>query len=282
MTATLIDGAALARSLRAQVAERAAALTARGRPPGLAVILVGNDAASAVYVRNKVKDCEESGIRSVLERLPESTPEADLLARIQALNVDPSIHGILVQLPLPAHIDARRVIETISPDKDVDGFHVTSAGALMTGQPGFLPCTPYGVMRLLEHVGARLAGAEAVVVGRSNIVGKPQALLLLQADATVTICHSRSRDLAAHTRRADVLIAAAGRVRMITGDMVKPGAIVIDVGMNRDETGKLCGDVDFESVREVASAITPVPGGVGPMTRAMLLVNTLEAAERNH
>ncbi|MEY4211905.1 MAG: bifunctional methylenetetrahydrofolate dehydrogenase/methenyltetrahydrofolate cyclohydrolase FolD [Burkholderiaceae bacterium] len=282
MTATLIDGAALARSLRAQVAERAAALTARGRPPGLAVILVGNDAASAVYVRNKVKDCEESGIRSVLERLPESTPEADLLARIQALNVDPSIHGILVQLPLPAHIDARRVIETISPDKDVDGFHVASAGALMTGQPGFLPCTPYGVMRLLEHVGARLAGAEAVVVGRSNIVGKPQALLLLQADATVTICHSRSRDLAAHTRRADVLIAAAGRVRMITGDMVKPGAIVIDVGMNRDETGKLCGDVDFESVREVASAITPVPGGVGPMTRAMLLVNTLEAAERKH
>ncbi|NBS66624.1 MAG: bifunctional methylenetetrahydrofolate dehydrogenase/methenyltetrahydrofolate cyclohydrolase FolD [Betaproteobacteria bacterium] len=282
MTATLIDGAALARSLRAQVAERAAALTARGRPPGLAVILVGNDAASAVYVRNKVKDCEESGIRSVLERLPESTPEADLLARIQALNVDPSIHGILVQLPLPAHIDTRRVIETIAPDKDVDGFHVASAGALMTGQPGFLPCTPYGVMRLLEHVGTRLAGAEAVVVGRSNIVGKPQALLLLQADATVTICHSRSRDLATHTRRADVLIAAAGRARMITGDMVKPGAIVIDVGMNRDETGKLCGDVDFDSVREVASAITPVPGGVGPMTRAMLLVNTLEAAERKH
>ena len=280
MTASLIDGAALARSLRAQVAERAAALTARGRPPGLAVILVGEDAASAVYVRNKVKDCEESGIRSVLQRLPAQTPEADLLARIQALNVDPSIHGILVQLPLPAHIDTRRVIETISPDKDVDGFHVASAGALMTGQPGFLPCTPYGVMRLLEHAGARLAGAEAVVVGRSNIVGKPQALLLLQADATVTICHSRSRDLAAHTRRADVLIAAVGRARMITGDMVKPGAIVIDVGMNRDETGKLCGDVDFDSAREVASAITPVPGGVGPMTRAMLLVNTLEAAER--
>jgi methylenetetrahydrofolate dehydrogenase (NADP+)/methenyltetrahydrofolate cyclohydrolase len=282
MTATLIDGAALARSLRAQVAERAAALTARGRPPGLAVILVGNDAASAVYVRNKVKDCEGSGIRSVLERLPESTPEADLLSRIRALNADAFIHGILVQLPLPAHIDARRVIEAISPDKDVDGFHVASAGALMTGQPGFLPCTPCGVMRLLEHIGTRLAGAEAVVVGRSNIVGKPQALLLLQADATVTICHSRSRDLAAHTRRADVLIAAAGRVRMITGDMVKPGATVIDVGMNRDETGKLCGDVDFESVREVASAITPVPGGVGPMTRAMLLVNTLEAAERKH
>ena len=280
MTASLIDGAALARSLRAQVGERAAALAASGRPPGLAVILVGEDAASAVYVRNKVKDCEESGIRSVLQRLPAQTPEAELLARIQALNVDPSIDGILVQLPLPAHIDTRRVIETISPDKDVDGFHVASAGALMTGQPGFVPCTPYGVMRLLEHAGARLAGAEAVVVGRSNIVGKPQALLLLQADATVTICHSRSRDLAAHTRRADVLIAAVGRARMITGDMVKPGAIVIDVGMNRDETGKLCGDVDFDSVREVASAITPVPGGVGPMTRAMLLVNTLEAAER--
>lgn len=259
MTASLIDGAALARSLRAQVGERAAALAASGRPPGLAVILVGEDAASAVYVRNKVKDCEESGIRSVLQRLPAQTPEAELLARIQALNVDPSIHGILVQLPLPAHIDTRRVIETISPDKDVDGFHVASAGALMTGQPGFVPCTPYGVMRLLDHAGARLAGAEAVMVGRSNIVGKPQALLLLQADATVTICHSRSRDLAAHTRRADVLIAAVGRARMITGDMVKPGAIVIDVGMNRDETGKLCGDVDFDSVREVASAITPVP-----------------------
>ena len=280
MTAALIDGAALARSLRAQVAERAAALTARGHPPGLAVILVGSDAASSVYVRNKVKDCEESGIRSVLQCLPEPTPETDLLARIRALNADPSIHGILVQLPLPAHIDARRVIETISPDKDVDGFHVASAGALMTGQPGFLPCTPYGVMRLLAHAGARLAGAETVVVGRSNIVGKPQALLLLQADATVTICHSRSHNLVAHTRRADVLIAAVGRARMITGDMVKPGAIVIDVGMNRDETGKLCGDVDFDSVREVASAITPVPGGVGPMTRAMLLVNTLEAAER--
>lgn len=281
MTATLIDGAALARSLRKQVAERAAALTAAGRPPGLAVILVGEDAASAVYVRNKVKDCEESGIRSVLQRLPAQTSEPELLARIQALNSDPAIHGILVQLPLPGHIDTRRVIETISPEKDVDGFHVASAGALMTGQPGFLPCTPYGVMRLLEHTGARLAGAEAVVVGRSNIVGKPQALLLLQADATVTICHSRSRDLAAHTRRADVLIAAVGRARMITGDMIKPGAIVIDVGMNRDEDGKLCGDVDFDSAREIAGAITPVPGGVGPMTRAMLLVNTLEATERS-
>lgn len=280
MTATLIDGAALAKSLRIQVAERARVLTAIGRPPGLAVILVGVDAASAVYVRNKVKDCEESGIRSVLQRLPADTSERDLLARIDALNADPTIHGILVQLPLPPQIDARRVIETISPAKDVDGFHVASAGALMTGQPGFLPCTPYGVMRLLEHAGAKLAGAEAVVIGRSNIVGKPQAMLLLQADATVTICHSRTRDIAAHTRRADVLIAAVGRARMITGDMVKPGAIVIDVGMNRDADGKLCGDVDFESAARVAGAITPVPGGVGPMTRAMLLVNTLEAAER--
>jgi len=280
MTATLIDGAALAKSLRIQVAERARVLTAKGRPPGLAVILVGEDAASAVYVRNKVKDCEESGIRSVLQRLPADTSERDLLARIDALNADPTIHGILVQLPLPPQIDARRVIETIAPAKDVDGFHVASAGALMTGQPGFLPCTPYGVMRLLEHAGAKLAGAEAVVIGRSNIVGKPQAMLLLQADATVTICHSRTRDIAAHTRRADVLIAAVGRARMITGDMIKPGAIVIDVGMNRDADGKLCGDVDFESAARVAGAITPVPGGVGPMTRAMLLVNTLEAAER--
>ncbi|MBM3408314.1 MAG: bifunctional methylenetetrahydrofolate dehydrogenase/methenyltetrahydrofolate cyclohydrolase FolD [Betaproteobacteria bacterium] len=280
MTATLIDGAALAKRLRVQVAERAHALSAKGRPPGLAVILVGDDAASAVYVRNKVKDCEESGIRSVLQRLPADTSEHDLLARIDALNADPAIHGILVQLPLPPHIDARRVIETISPDKDVDGFHVASAGALMTGQPGFLPCTPYGVMKLLEHAGAKLAGAEAVVIGRSNIVGKPQALLLLQADATVTICHSRTRDIAFHTRRADILIAAVGRARIITGDMIKPGAIVIDVGMNRDADGKLCGDVDFESAARVAGAITPVPGGVGPMTRAMLLVNTLEAAER--
>jgi len=280
MTATLIDGAALAKRLRVQVAERAHALSAKGRPPGLAVILVGDDAASAVYVRNKVKDCEESGIRSVLQRLPADTSEHDLLARIDALNADPAIHGILVQLPLPPHIDARRVIETISPDKDVDGFHVASAGAMMTGQPGFLPCTPYGVMKLLEHAGAKLAGAEAVVIGRSNIVGKPQALLLLQADATVTICHSRTRDIAFHTRRADILIAAVGRARIITGDMIKPGAIVIDVGMNRDADGKLCGDVDFESAARVAGAITPVPGGVGPMTRAMLLVNTLEAAER--
>lgn len=281
MSAKIIDGAGLARTIRGEIAARVRSLTAAGRQPGLAVLLVGDDPASAVYVRNKVKDCEESGIRSVLMRLPAQTSEADLLARIEALNKDSSIHGILVQLPLPPQIDARKVIEAIAPDKDVDGFHVASAGALMTGQPGFLPCTPYGVMKLLEHVGCELRGAEAVVVGRSNIVGKPQALLLLQKDATVTICHSRTRDLADHLRRADVVVAAAGRARMITGDMIRPGAVVIDVGMNRDEAGRLCGDVDFDSVAPVAGWITPVPGGVGPMTRAMLLVNTVEAAERN-
>jgi methylenetetrahydrofolate dehydrogenase (NADP+)/methenyltetrahydrofolate cyclohydrolase len=280
MTAKILDGAALAKSIRADVAARAAALTARGRRPGLAVILVGNDPASAVYVRNKVKDCDESGIHSILERLPADTTEADLLARIREFNADRAISGILVQLPLPPQIDSRRVIETISPDKDVDGFHVASAGALMTGQRGFLPCTPYGVMRLLAHTGAKLAGSEAVIVGRSNIVGKPQALMLLQADATVTVCHSRTRDLAMHARRADILVAAVGREKMITGDMVKPGAIVIDVGMNRNSQGQLCGDVDASSVSAVAGWLTPVPGGVGPMTRAMLLVNTLEAAER--
>lgn len=280
MTAQILDGAALARSIRGDVARRASALAARGRQPGLAVILVGDDPASSVYVRNKVKDCEESSIRSMLIRLPADTSEADLLARIRALNTDPAVSGILVQLPLPAQIDDRRVIETIAPEKDVDGFHVASAGALMTGQPGFLPCTPFGVMRILEHAAIPLRGAEAVVVGRSNIVGKPQAMLLLQADATVTVCHSRTRNLAEHTRRADVLIAAVGKADMITGDMIKPGAVVIDVGMNRDAQGRLCGDVHFQSAAKVAGWITPVPGGVGPMTRAMLLVNTLEAAER--
>jgi len=284
MTANIIDGAALAGRIRAQIAQRAQALTARGTRPGLAVVLVGDDPASAVYVRNKVKDCEEAGIHSVLDRLPAETSEQALLARIDQLNRDPAIHGILVQLPLPAHLDERLVIESIAPDKDVDGFHVSNAGALMTGSPRFLPCTPYGVMKMLEEAGVKLGGAEAVVVGRSNIVGKPQAMLLLAQDATVTICHSRTQDLAAHTRRADVLIAAVGRARMITADMVKPGAVVIDVGMNRipdgPNAGKLCGDVDFDSVSQVAGAITPVPGGVGPMTRAMLLVNTMEAAER--
>ena len=279
MTAQIIDGNALAKSIRESVAERARRLSAQGRTPGLAVILVGDDPASQVYVRNKVKDCEESGIRSTLERYPAQMTQETLLARIEALNADPGVHGILVQLPLPAHMDAHRVIETISPHKDVDGFHVASAGALMVGQPGFKPCTPYGCMKMLESIGYALRGKHAVVIGRSNIVGKPMALMLLQAGATVTICHSGTADLAHHTRQADVVVAAVGRAKVLRADMVKPGAVVIDVGMNRDEHGKLCGDVDYAPVSQVAGWITPVPGGVGPMTRAMLLVNTLEAAE---
>ena len=279
-TAQLIDGNALAKSIRAEVAQRAAALTARGVTPGLAVILVGEDPASQVYVKHKVTDSRESGLHSVLERYPADLPEAELLARIRALNADPAIHGILVQLPLPKHMNAAKVIEAISPAKDVDGFHVASAGALMIGQPGFVPCTPYGCMKMLESIGYDLRGKNAVVIGRSNIVGKPMAMLLLQKNATVTICHSATRDLAVHTRQADVIVAAVGKRNVLTADMVKPGAVVIDVGMNRNDEGKLCGDVDFAGVRAVAGWITPVPGGVGPMTRAMLLVNTMEAAER--
>ncbi|MCH2241498.1 MAG: bifunctional methylenetetrahydrofolate dehydrogenase/methenyltetrahydrofolate cyclohydrolase FolD [Aquabacterium sp.] len=280
MTAQLIDGIALSRQLRSDVAARAAALAARGHKPGLAVLLVGDDPASQVYVRNKVKACEESGLHSLLERHPATLTEAALLARIEQLNADPAIHGILVQLPLPAHIDAHKVIETISPAKDVDGFHVASAGALMVGQPGFRPCTPYGCMKMLESIGCDPRGKHAVVIGRSNIVGKPMAMLLLQASATVTICHSATPDLAAFTRQADIVVAAVGKRNVLTAEMVKPGAVVIDVGMNRDDAGKLCGDVDFTGVREVAGWITPVPGGVGPMTITMLLVNTIEAAER--
>lgn len=280
MNARLIDGNALARTVRDEVAQRVRRLAQRGIRTGLAVILVGDNPASAVYVRNKVKDCEEVGIASTLDRLPADTTEADLLARIAQLNADPSVHGILVQLPVPAHIDEHRVIEAISPAKDADGFHISNVGLLMTGKPLFRPCTPYGVMKMLEHAGTKIDGAEAVVIGRSNIVGKPQALMLLAAGATVTVCHSRTRDLAEHTRRADILVAAVGKVNLVTADMVKPGATVIDVGMNRDAQGKLCGDVDFAGVSQVAGAITPVPGGVGPMTRAMLLVNTVEAAER--
>ncbi|MCX7212608.1 MAG: bifunctional methylenetetrahydrofolate dehydrogenase/methenyltetrahydrofolate cyclohydrolase FolD [Burkholderiales bacterium] len=280
MSAKLIDGNALAASIRNDVGRRVRRLADLGLTTGLAVVLVGDDPASAVYVRNKVKDCHEVGIVSTLDRLPAQTTEAALLARIAQLNADPAVHGILVQLPLPRHIDSHRVIEAISPAKDADGFHVSNVGMLVTGQALFRPCTPYGVMKMLEHAGAHLDGAEAVVIGRSNIVGKPQALMLLAEGATVTICHSRTRDLAAHTRRADIIVAAVGRIGLVTADMVKPGAIVIDVGMNRGADGKLCGDVDFAAVREVASAITPVPGGVGPMTRAMLLVNTIEAAER--
>ena len=280
MTAQLIDGNILSRQLRADVAARSAALLARGITPGLAVVLVGENAASQVYVRNKVKACQDNGLHSVLEQYPATLTEAELLARVDALNRDPAIHGILVQLPLPAHIDAQKVIEAISPEKDVDGFHVASAGALMVGQPGFWPCTPYGCMKMLESIGYDLKGKHAVVIGRSNIVGKPMALMLLQKNATVTICHSATADLKAMTLQADVIVAAVGKRNVLTAHMVKPGAVVIDVGMNRNEEGKLCGDVDFEGVKAVAGYITPVPGGVGPMTITMLLVNTLEAAER--
>ncbi len=279
-SARIIDGNALSKTIRAEVAQRAAALRQKGVTPGLAVILVGEDPASQVYVKHKVNDSREAGLNSVLERYPATLDEGQLLARIRALNADPSIHGILVQLPLPRHMDANKVIETISPAKDVDGFHVASAGALLIGQPGFWPCTPYGCMKMLESIGYELRGRNAVVIGRSNIVGKPMALMLLQKNATVTICHSATRDLKAHTLQADLVVAAVGKRNVLTADMVKPGAVVIDVGMNRNEEGKLCGDVDFAGVSEVAGWITPVPGGVGPMTRAMLLVNTLEAAER--
>lgn len=280
MPAQLIDGNLLSQQLRADVARRAAALTAQGKQPGLAVILVGDSPASQVYVRNKVKACQDNGLHSVLEKYEASMTEAELLARIDALNQDPKINGILVQLPLPAHIDAHKVIEAIAAEKDVDGFHVSNAGLLMTGQPLFRPCTPYGVMKMLESIDYPVRGANAVVVGASNIVGKPQAMLLLQAGATVTICNSKTRDLGAHTRNADILVVATGRRNIVTADMVKPGAVVLDVGMNRDDNGKLCGDVDFANVKEVAGYITPVPGGVGPMTITMLLVNTIEAAER--
>ncbi|MBT9510716.1 MAG: bifunctional methylenetetrahydrofolate dehydrogenase/methenyltetrahydrofolate cyclohydrolase FolD [Acidovorax sp.] len=280
MTAQLIDGNALSRQLRTDVAQRTAALKAHGVTPGLAVVLVGDNPASQVYVRNKVKACEDSGLHSVLEKYDADMTEAALLARVDALNNDPAIHGILVQLPLPKHIDAQKVIEAISPAKDVDGFHIASAGALMTGMPGFWPCTPYGCMKMLESIGYSLKGKHAVVIGRSNIVGKPMALMLLGQNATVTVCHSATQDLKAQTLQADVIVAAVGKRNVLTADMVKPGAVVIDVGMNRNDEGKLCGDVDFDGVKEVAGWITPVPGGVGPMTITMLLVNTIEAAER--
>ena len=280
MTAQRIDGNALSQKLRADVTLRTTALKARGITPGLAVIVVGENPASQVYVRNKVKACHDSGLHSILDKHAVSLTEAALLDRIDALNHDASIHGILVQLPLPEHIDAQKVIEAISPAKDVDGFHIASAGALMTGMPGFWPCTPYGCMKMLESIGYDLKGKHAVVIGRSNIVGKPMALMLLQKNATVTICHSATQDLKAITLQADVIVAAVGKRNILTADMVKPGAVVLDVGMNRNEEGKLCGDVDFAGVEQVAGYITPVPGGVGPMTITMLLVNTLEAAER--
>ena len=285
MTAQIIDGIALSRQMRLHAARRAAALRARGITPGLAVVLVGDNPASQVYVRNKVKACEDNGLLSMLDKHPASLTEADLLTRIDALNNDPAIHGILVQLPLPAHIDSQKVIEAIAPGKDVDGFHVASAGALMVGQPGFWPCTPYGCMKMIESIGYDLKGKHAVVIGRSNIVGKPMALMLLQKNATVTVCHSATVNLKAMTLQADVIVAAVGKRNVLTADMVKPGAVVIDIGMNRIPdgeagAGKLCGDVDFDGVSQVAGYITPVPGGVGPMTITMLLENTLEAAER--
>jgi len=276
----LIDGNALSSLLRAEVAARAQALKARGLTPGLAVILVGDDPASAVYVRNKVKACADTGVHSIFEKYDSSLTETALLARISALNLDPKVHGILVQMPLPKQINPHRVIEAIAASKDVDGYATLSAGELMTGQAGFRPCTPYGCMKLIESTGIDLRGKHAVVIGRSNTVGKPMALLLLQANATVTLCHSASADIGHHTRQADVVVAAVGKPNVLTADMVKPGALVIDVGMNRNQAGKLCGDVDFAAVRPIASYITPVPGGVGPMTITMLLVNTLEAAER--
>lgn len=280
MPAQLLDGNLLSKKLRAEIAARAAILTAKGIRPGLAVIVIGDNPASQVYVRNKVKACEDVGFHSVLERYSAELGEEELLARIATLNADPAIHGILVQLPLPEHIAAERVLEAIAPEKDVDGFHVANAGALMVGKPEFKPCTPYGCMKILESIDYPIRGSRAVIVGASNIVGKPMAMLLLQAGATVTICNSKTRDLAHHTKDADILVVATGKPHMVTGDMIKTGAVVIDVGINRLPDGKLCGDVDFDTAKYVAGWITPVPGGVGPMTITMLLMNTLEAAEK--
>lgn len=281
MPAELIDGKAIAAAIRAEVAVAVAALRARGVVPGLTVVLVGDDPASATYVGAKEKASREVGMAGTTIRLPASTAQGELLALVDRLNADPAVHGILVQMPLPAHLDPDVVIRRIDPAKDVDGFHPVNVGKLLIGHTdGFVSCTPAGVLELLRRSGVALRGAEAVVIGRSNIVGKPMALMLLAQNATVSICHSRTTDLKAMCLQADVIVAAVGRRHTVTADMVKPGAVVIDVGMNRDEAGKLCGDVDFEGVRQVAGYITPVPGGVGPMTIAMLLVNTLESAKR--
>ena len=284
MTAQILDGNALAQKLRAGFRQQAEALATQGIRPGLAVILVGEDPASQVYVRNKVNACAQAGFHSEKHSYPADVDAATVFARIAELNADPAIHGILVQLPLPPHFDAEAVLEAIAPEKDVDGFRAENVGALMQGKPCFIPCTPYGAMKFFEDAGITLRGKEAVIVGRSNIVGKPMAMLLMHAGATVTICHSQTQDLKAHCQRADILVAAIGKPKMITGDMVKPGAVVIDVGINRlqdgPDAGKLCGDVDFDSAKEVAAYITPVPGGVGPMTITMLLANTLESAQR--
>jgi methylenetetrahydrofolate dehydrogenase (NADP+) / methenyltetrahydrofolate cyclohydrolase len=284
MTARIIDGNALSARVRGELAERAAQLTAQGVQPCLAVILVGDNPASAVYVRNKVSGCEKAGIRSLRFDFASDVDADVVMTKIAELNADPAVHGILVQLPLPKQFNEAEVLEAISVEKDVDGFHAENVGRLSQGQEAFLPCTPHGVMKMLEAENVPVQGAEAVVIGRSNIVGKPMAMLLTNAGATVTVTHSKTRDLAFHTRRADILVAAIGKPRFVKGDMVKPGAVVIDVGINRltegPDAGKLCGDVDFESAKEVASAITPVPGGVGPMTITMLLANTVESAER--
>ena len=279
MSAQILDGKALAAEIRSEVKTQVAALAEKGVSTALAVILVGDDSASQVYVRNKIKACADTGIRSLEFRMPAETTQQQLLAKIAELNADENVDGILVQLPLPKQINADAVISAIDPAKDVDGFHVANAGALVTGKQGFVPCTPFGVMRLIEKSGVNPRGKSAVIVGRSNIVGKPMALLLLAADATVTVAHSCTPDLSAVTRNADILVAAVGRAKLIKADMVKPGAVVIDVGMNRDENGKLCGDVDFAEVKEIAGNITPVPGGVGPMTIAMLMQNTVLAAQ---
>jgi methylenetetrahydrofolate dehydrogenase (NADP+)/methenyltetrahydrofolate cyclohydrolase len=278
MSARIIDGKALAAQVRAEVKSKVAALAQRGIRPGLAVVLAGDDPASKVYVRNKTRACEEVGLRSQQIDYPASVTQEELMACIGKLNADAAVHGILVQLPLPRQLDSARILEAVSPAKDVDGFHAVSMGALVAGAPGFVPCTPAGVMRMLEHARVPLAGCRAVVLGRSNIVGKPVSLLLLQKDATVTICHSKTRDLAAVSREADVLVAAIGRPKLVTASMVKPGACVIDVGINRMPDGSLAGDVDYAAVKDVAGWITPVPGGVGPMTIAMLLENCLHAA----
>lgn len=278
MTARIIDGKSIAKELRESLAPRVAALKEQGITPGLTVIVVGDDPASAIYVRNKERACVKLGMNSQVLRFPAETTQEEILNTVRLLNQDDSVHGILVQLPLPRHIDEQAVLRAIDPDKDVDGFHAMNAGRLMNGEPGFVACTPKGVMRLLEVSGVELDGKNAVVVGRSNIVGKPMALLLLQKNCTVTIAHSHTKDLAAVTRSADILVVAVGRAGFITGDMIKPGAVVMDVGINRVD-GKVVGDVDFESAKEVASCITPVPGGVGAMTIAMLMENTVEAAE---
>lgn len=278
---TLLDGKKVSQRIKEEVAKEALALKEKGVKPGLAVILAGNDPASRVYVNNKKKACEACNIHSEEYTFPENVTEEELIELIEALNESKSVHGILVQLPLPKHIDEKKIINTISEDKDVDAFTPANVGKIMIGDYDFLPCTPAGVMELIKESGIDPAGKECVVVGRSNIVGKPQAMLLLHKNATVTICHSKTRDLASVTKRADILVVAVGRPRFITGDMIKEGAVVIDVGMNRDDEGKLCGDVDFDSASLVAGAITPVPGGVGPMTIAMLMKNTIRAAEKS-